>query len=170
MALKYMLANYFLQINWWCFHIILPLPSDKNYNFHNYYNNSNLIILRERYSIIIFSFVPSAEPIRFQQLFPEPRPHRCTWVNLVDHKTKQDSMNVGKGVVGWRKGWKEWKWYKNGSRIKSNQNALSAWISLSKGKINGDRWGKSKGLCPSTLCCDWRADETPITSWRIIGS
>ena len=66
----------------------------------------------------------------------------------MDHKTKQDDMNMAKSIFRVKEGFKRVEGIEEWVENKRNQNALSACIKLSKGKINWDGWGKNKKLSP----------------------
>lgn len=71
----------------------------------------------ERWSIV-FSYVPTADLTRLQQITPNPESHRGPWLNSVGHNTKLIDRNIRKKpVVMWGsygviremgEGWRGW--------------------------------------------------------------
>lgn len=64
-------------------------------------------------TVIVFSWVSTAEATRLQWIAPSSWPHRWFCLNSVCPGTKQTDMHVGKGFArkrgGWRRGRREGK-------------------------------------------------------------
>lgn len=49
---------------------------------------------------MMFSRASKGEPVRLQQMVPNPWIHRRLCFKSISHKTKEEYMDVGRGLVG----------------------------------------------------------------------